>query len=95
MSNQNQEGQAAESVSRSNPLYNALHYRVNVFGYSINLLILLLVITLIVSIIYNMNNKGSIPIISELTLSSTSSMGDIAAQMGGYSVNTPNFIKNL
>ncbi len=95
MSNQNQEVQVAEPVSRLQPVYNALYYRVNVFGYSVNLLVLLLVVALLVSLVYYSNQHGRLPSVSDLTLSSTSSMGDIAAQMGGFSVNTPTFIKNL
>jgi hypothetical protein len=95
MSNQNQEGHVSEPVSRLQPVYNALHYRVHVFGYSVNFLVLLLVTALLVSLVYYRNQHSRSSRMSDLTLSSTSSMGDIAAQMGGFSVNTPNFIKNL
>ncbi len=90
---QNQEGSTSEA-SRMQKVYNAIYYKVNIFGYSVNLLVLLLVVALIVALVYNRNQQKA-SVAGDLTLSSTSSMGDIAAQMGGFSINTPNFIKGL
>jgi hypothetical protein len=79
-----------------NKVRRAIYYKVNLNGYRVNLLVLLLVLAVIVGgVVYYRRNAARNTVTGDLTLSTTSSMGDIARQMGGFSINTPNFIKNL
>ena len=76
----------------------ALNYSVNLFGYRVNVWVLLLVVAVLAgAYFYNQNKR--LPTISDVQLSSTSSMGEIARQMGGFaatlSSETPDFIRNL
>lgn len=75
----------------------ALGYSVKIFGYRINFWVLLLIIVVLLGALFYKKNKR-LPNMSDITLSSTSSMGSIARQMGGFAAvisDTPNFIKNL
>jgi 4-hydroxybenzoate polyprenyltransferase len=76
---------------------NAFSYSVNLFGYRVNIWVLLLVVAVLLGALFYQQNKR-LPTFSDVSLSSTSSMGDIAKQMGGFAAtlsDTPNFIKNL
>ena len=76
----------------------ALNYSVNLFGYRVNVWVLLLVVAVLGGAFFYRQNKR-LPTFSDVQLSSTSSsMGDIARQMGGFAAtlsDTPDFIKNL
>jgi len=78
-----------------NKVRRAMHYKVNLIGYQVNLLVLLLVLAVLVGGVAYYRRNAARSDVGDLTLSTTSSMGDIARQMGGFSINTPNFIKNL
>jgi hypothetical protein len=76
---------------------NALNYSVNLFGYRVNVWVLLLVVAVLVGAYYYQQNKR-LPTLGDMQFSSTSSMGDIAKQMGGFAAglsDTPSFIRNL
>ena len=76
---------------------NAFNYSVNLFGYRVNVWVLLLVVAVLLGAYFYQQNKR-LPTFSDMHLSSTSSMGDIARQMGGFAAtlsDTPSFIRNL
>lgn len=74
---------------------NTLKYNVNVLGYEVNVWVLLLVVAVVLGVVWFQGRHNRFPTLSDISLSSTSSMADIAKQMGGYSINTPSFIRNL
>jgi hypothetical protein len=90
--NQHEEVEEFDTAS----VCSVLKYRINVFGYSVNLWALLLVIAVIVAVY---NYRSSIPSFniggSDFLLSSTSSMRELAHQMGGFTIDTPTFIRNM
>ncbi len=73
---------------------NVLKYKVDLFGYEVNIWVLLLVVAVIVGAYYY-KTSSNVSVASDITLSSTSSMGSIAKQMGGFTINTPDFIRGL
>lgn len=74
---------------------NTLKYNVNVLGFEVNVWVLLLVVAVILGTTWFYGKNDRLPTLSDISLSTTSSMRDIAKQMGGYSINTPSFIRNL
>ncbi len=81
-----------------NSVCSTLKYDVNVFGMKINIWVLLLVVAVVVGLVMA-SRKESGPVVSDMSLSDTSSMETIAQQMGGFarslSTSTPAFIRNL
>ncbi len=73
---------------------SALKYKVNVFGMEMNIWVLLLVVAVVAGALFY-QRVGRMPQLSDLSFSSTSSMGDIHKQMGGFTLSTPSFIRNL
>ncbi len=92
--NQNYENEVQENFEVGT-VCNTLKYNVNVLGFDVNVWVLLLVVAVILGATWFYGKHNRLPGLSDISLSSTSSMGDIARQMGGYSINTPSFIRNL
>ena len=85
----------------ANSVCSVFKYSLNLFGTRVNIWVLLLVILLIVGALFYQQNKR-LPTFKDISdkFSSTSSMGTIKEQMGGFDSShslsaTPNFIRNL